>query len=214
MSYNGSVSVETIARTTKHMSSGEYRSFIKTLGAGTDYGANTDWYDEITRPGISHQHNLAFSGGSDHTTYNVSLNYRNSQGVAINTGFNQINGRVNLTHKVLKDKLVFNVEMSTTRKDADLGFSNAFEYAVVYNPTSPVYAQTPGQDLAGGGYFEVSATQYSNPVALLTQNTNEQALKRLNFGGSAEYEFLKGLKFLIRYARQSTSTYLSAYSPK
>lgn len=213
MDYNGSVSVESAARLTKHMTAAEYRTFIKTLGAGTDYGANTDWYKEITRPGISHQHNLSFSGGNEHTTYNASLNYRYAEGIGITTGFNQLNGRVNVRHKALNDKLVINVEMSSTRKQAALGFSNAFEYATIYNPTSPVFAQNPGQDLAGGGYFEVSATEYSNPVAVLKQNTNDQTLKRLNFSGSAEYEFIKGLKFLVRYAQQTSGTYLTAYSP-
>ena len=213
VSYNGSVSVESAARLTKHMSSEEYRAFIKTLGAGTDYGANTDWYKEVTRPGISHQHNLSFSGGNEHTTYNASLNYRNAQGIAINTGFNQLNGRLNMTHKALNDKLVFNTEISTTRKEAQLGYDQGFEYAAIYNPTSPVKAQNPTQDLAGGGYFEVSATEYSNPVAVLKQNTNNQTLKRLNFAGSVEYEIFKGLKFLTRYAQQSTSTYIAAYSP-
>ncbi len=163
------------------MSAAEYRTLIKNIGAGTDYGATTDWYDEITRPAISHQHNLSFSGGNEHTTYNASVNYRNSQGIAIETGFQQVNGRLNLTHKALNDKLVFNVEVSSTRKTAQLGFNNAFEYATIYNPTSPIYAQSPGQDLAGGGYFEVSATEYSNPVAVLKQNTNDQTLKKAQF---------------------------------
>ncbi|MEP7108264.1 MAG: SusC/RagA family TonB-linked outer membrane protein [Ferruginibacter sp.] len=213
VNYNGSVSIENGARYTKHMNSAQYRALIKSIGAGTDYGANTDWYDEITRTGISHQHNLAFSGGNNQTTYSASINYRNAQGIAINTGFDQLNGRLNLTHKALNEKLVFNVQVSTTRKNGDLGFGNAFEYATIYNPTSPVFAQNPGQDLAGGGYFEVSATEYSNPVAVLLQNSNEQTLKRLNFSGSAEYEIIKGLKILTRYAQQSTSTYLTAYSP-
>jgi len=213
VNYSGSVSVESAARLTKHMSAGEYRAFIKTLGAGTDYGANTDWYKEVTRPGISHQHNLSFSGGNEHTTYNASLNFRNTEGIAINTGFQQLNGRVNLTHKALNDKLVFNLEVASTRKQSLLGFDQGFEYAAIYNPTSPVKAQTPGQDLAGGGYFEVSATEYSNPVAVLRQNTNNQTLKRLNFAGSVEYEIFKGLKFLTRYAQQQTSTYISAYTP-
>jgi iron complex outermembrane receptor protein len=213
VTYNGSVSTESAARLTQHATAAEYRALIKTLGAGTDYGATTDWYKEITRTAISHQHNLSFSGGNEHTTYNASVNYRDAQGVAITTGLKQLNGRVNLTHKALNDRLVFNVEVSTTRKTAELGFSNAFEYATIYNPTSPVYAQNPGQDLAGGGYFEVSATEYSNPVAVLKQNTNHQQLSRLNFAGSAEYEIIKGLKFLTRYAQQQTSTYLSAYSP-
>ncbi len=213
VNYNGSVSVETAARLTKHMSSGEYRAFIKNLGAGVDYGANTDWYKEVTRPGITHQHNLSFSGGTEHTTYNASLNFRNVEGIAITTGFQQLNGRINLTHKALNDKLVFNLELASTRKHANLGYDQGFEYAAIYNPTSPVYAQTPGQDLAGGGYFEVSATEYSNPVAVLRQNTNIQDLKRLNYAGSVEYEIFKGLKFLTRYAQQATSTYLTAYTP-
>lgn len=213
VTYNGSVSAENAARLTPNMSAGEYRSFIKKLGAGTDYGANTDWYKEITRTGISHQHNLSFSGGNEHTTYNASINFRNAEGIAITTGFQQLNGRVNITHKALNDRLVFNIGVNTTRRVADLGFANAFEYATIYNPTSPVYAQKPEQDLAGGGYFEVSATEYSNPVAVLRQNSNHQELKRLNFGGSVEYEIIKGLKFLTRYAQQSTSTYLTAYSP-
>ena len=117
------------------------------MAKGIDYGANTDWYKEVTRPGVSHQHNLSFSGGNEHTTYNASLNFRNAEGIAINTGFQQLNGRFNLTHKALNDKLVFNVEVSATRKNANIGFDNAFEYAAIYNPTSPVYAQNPGQDL-------------------------------------------------------------------
>jgi iron complex outermembrane receptor protein len=213
VTYNGSVSTESAARLTPHMDATQYRATIKSLGAGVDYGANTDWYKEITRTAISHQHNLSFSGGNEHTTYNASVNFRDAQGIAITTGFQQLNGRLNLTHKALNDKLVFNVEVSTTRKTAELGFNNAFEYATIYNPTSPVYAQNPGQDLAGGGYFEVSATEYSNPVAVLKQNSNHQELKRLNFAGSAEYEIIKGLKFLTRYAQQQTSTYNSQYSP-
>lgn len=213
VTYNGSVSVEDGARYTKNMGASEYRTFIKALGAGTDYGANTDWYKEITRSAISHQHNLSFSGGNEHTTYNASVNYRNAQGIAITTGFQQMNGRLNLTHKALNDRLVFNIEVGSTNKNSDLGFSNAFEYATIYNPTSPVKAQNPGQDLAGGGYFEVSATEYSNPVAVLRQNSNHQELKRLNFAGSVEYEIFKGLKFLTRYAKQTTSTYITAYSP-
>jgi TonB-dependent starch-binding outer membrane protein SusC len=220
LNYSGSVSVETAARLTKHMSAAEFRSFIQpsgigadTVAKGNDYGANTDWYKEVTRPGISHQHNLSLSGGNDHTTYNASVNFRNAEGIAINTGFQQVNGRLNLTHKALNDKLVFNIGMAATRKKSDLGFDQGFEYAAIYNPTSPVYAKTPSQDLAGGGYFEVSATEYSNPVAVLKQNTNKSELKRLNLTGSAEYEIIKGLKFLLRYALQNTSTYVTAFTP-
>lgn len=213
INYNGSVTAETGQRFTQHMTSAEFRKLITGTGIGTDYGANTDWNDEITRTGISHTHNLSFSGGNEHTTYQASVNFRNVQGIAITTGFNQLNGRINLTHKALNDKLVFNIEFSSTRKSSDLGFAKAFQYATVYNPTSPILAQNPSQDLAGGGYFEVSNTEYSNPVAMLKQNSNHSDLKRSNFTGSVEYEIIKGLKFLTRYALQYSSNYLTAYTP-
>ncbi len=109
--------------------------------------------------------------------------------------------------------LYFNVEMSSTRKNSDMGFDRAFQYATIYNPTSPILAQNPAQDLAGGGYFEISNTEYSNPVAVLKQNTNEGELKRTNLSGSVEIEIIKNLKILTRYAQQYSAYNISAYSP-
>lgn len=214
VAYSGSVTAEKAARFTKHMTADEFRALLKNTGAGTDYGASTDWNKAITRTGITQDHNLSMSGGNQHTSYNVSLNYRSGEGVAITTGYNQLNGRLNLTHKALNDKLVFNVQMSTTHRNSQIGFANAFEYATIYNPTSPIHVPVgSANDLAGGGWFEVQATDYSNPVAMLVQNSNNVELKRQNLAASAEYEFLPGLKFLVRYAQQTTSSHTDKYSP-
>jgi len=214
VSYNGSVTAENAARFTKHMSSTEFRKLLQSSGAGTDYGANTDWDKAITRTGITQDHNLSLAGSNGHTSYDVSLNYRNGEGIAITTGYNQVNGRVNLTHKALNDRLVFNVQMSLTHRNADLGFANAFEYATIYNPTSPIHVPVGSiNDIAGGGWFEFSATDYSNPVALLVQNTNHSETKRQNVAASAEFEIIKGLKFLVRYAQQTTNVDSNKYSP-
>lgn len=213
VNYNGSVTAEDGARYTKHMTAQEYRDLGKSGVKINDFGATTDWYQQITRTGISHTHNLSFSGGTGKTTYNISGTFRNTEGIAITTGFQQFNGRAALTHKALNDKLVFNLELSTLRKKSSFGFDNAFEYAVIYNPTSPVYARNAAEDPAGGGYFEVSNTEYSNPVAVLRQNSNLGDLKRFNLAISAEYEIFKGLKFLTRYAQQTTSNYQQAYTP-
>ncbi|MDJ1480675.1 SusC/RagA family TonB-linked outer membrane protein [Cytophagaceae bacterium YF14B1] len=211
ISYNGLVQAESAARLTPHMSAAEFRA----LGKGTDYGSNTDWYKEITRTAISQTHNVSLSGGnSSGTSYNASVNYRNSQGVAITTGFEQLNGRLNLIQKALKDRLVLNLTLSMTRRKSELGFNEAFKYAAIYNPTSPVYSTDPLYDLTGGGYFEANFVDYSNPVAVLRQNTNERELKRFNFAASAEYEIVTGLKFLIRYAQQTASTYNQVYLPR
>lgn len=210
VSYNVSATAENAVKFTDHMTADEFIA----LGKGTNYGAKTDWNKEITRTAISHVHNLNFSGGNSGTVYSASLNYRKSEGVAITTGFQQINGRLNLTHKALNNKLVFNVDMSTTRRKSDFGFPDAFKYATIYNPTAPVYSKDPLYDLTGGGYYEANFVDYSNPVAMLRQNTNKGQLNRFNISASAEYEIIKGLKFLTRYAQQTSSFYGEMYSPR
>ena len=209
VSYNGAVTAESPVKFTEHMTAAEFRA----LGNGIDYGASTDWNEEITRTAYSQVHNLSISGGSQQTTYSASVNYRGSQGVAIRTGFKQINGRLNLSHKTINNKLALNLILNTTRRTSDRGFADAFKYATIYNPTAPIHSSDPLYDLAGGGYFEANLVDYSNPVAVLEQNTNEGELQRLNITASADYEILKGLKFLIRYAQQTSSFYNEQYSP-
>lgn len=207
--YNVAGTTETPARFTKHMDAAQF----KALGKGTDFGSSTDWNKEITRTAYSQVHNLGFSGGDDRTTYNASFNYRNNQGVAITTGFQQLNGRLNLSHKALNDKLVFNLNINTTSRNSQFGFSDAFKYATIFNPTAPVYSKDPLYDLTGGGYFESNFVDYSNPVAMLKQNTNEATNKKFNIGGTVSYEILKNLKFSTQFYKQTTSNYRSMYSP-
>jgi len=97
--------------------------------------ANTDWFKQIEQTGISEVHNLSMSGGTDKTSYRASINYRDVQGVEITTGNKQLNGRINITQKALNDKLTLDFNLGATEKDIQYGFSQAFRYATIYNPT-------------------------------------------------------------------------------
>lgn len=99
VSYNGSVATESIARTVDFMSADEY----KAVQGAVDLGSSTDWLEAVTRSGRNMVHNLSLSGGNQGTTYRASFNLRDAQGIAINSGFTQLNGRLNLTQKALKD---------------------------------------------------------------------------------------------------------------
>jgi len=48
--------------------------------ASNDFGGDTDWIDEVTRTGISHVHNLSYTGGGNGMTYRASVNYREEEG--------------------------------------------------------------------------------------------------------------------------------------
>ncbi|HEX5154207.1 MAG TPA: SusC/RagA family TonB-linked outer membrane protein [Parafilimonas sp.] len=208
VSYNGSVSAESPVKFTEHFSGPEY---VKAGGA--DLGSNTDWNDEITRTAISTIQNLSLSGGSGGTFYTGSVNYRNNPGVAIKTGFTQLNLHFGLTQRALKDKLVLTLDGNMTKRDADLGWNDAFKYATIFNPTAPVHSDNPTYNITGSGFFEQNFIDYANPVAVLEQNVNSRITKRSNINGSATYEIIHGLKASVRYAQENISNYNWAYLP-
>jgi len=209
IAYNGTTTAESPNKFTPHMDAAQYKA-----AGGADLKSNTDWNKAITRTAISQTHNLSLSGGGNGTSYTASVNYRDEQGVAIRTGFKQLNGHFGLTQKALKDKLVFTLDLSSTKRNAQIGWNDAFKYATIFNPTAPIHTKDPGGDLTGGGYFEQNFVDYANPVAILEQNTNSRVGKRNNFNGSATYEIIKGLKFSVRYAQENVGTYNWAYLPK
>ena len=54
--------------------------FLTTYGTAQDYPNyinNTDWVDEVTQFGVTHDHTLAISGGGDKAKFRVSLGYYN-----------------------------------------------------------------------------------------------------------------------------------------
>lgn len=209
VAYNGTVSAETPTKFTDHMSAAQY-----VAAGGNDYKSNTDWNKEITRTAVSHTHNLSLSGGGNGTSYTASVNYRNNPGVAIKTGFQQLNAHFGLTQKALKDKLVITIDATNTKRNSQFGWNDAFKYATVFNPTAPVHTTDPIYDKTGGGYFEQDFVDYANPVALLEQNSNNRVTKRNTLNASATYEIIPGVKFSTRYAQENSSAYNWVYLPK
>ena len=214
VSYNGSVTAEDPAKFTPNMNAKDYKA-----AGGNDLGASTDWNKAITRTALSHIHNLSFSGGNGNgTSYIASVNYRDVQGIAVTTGFNQINGHVGLAQRAMKDKFNFTLDVTATRRESKFGWDRAFQYATIFNPTAPLHTDDPpgsgGLNLTGSGYVEQNFVEYANPLAVLEQNTNKGTLKRMNINSTASYEIIRGLKFQLRYAQENTSNYRWAYLPK
>ncbi|MEY3039597.1 MAG: hypothetical protein RLZZ593_739, partial [Bacteroidota bacterium] len=124
---------------------------------GRDLGSKTDWIDEVTRQGQTKVHNIAVQGGAGDTNYRISTNYRDVEGILLNSGFEQFNTRLNFSTRTLNDKLKIDFTTSYTKRDQQNGFNEALRYATLYNPTAPVYgADAPYafNSATYGGYFE------------------------------------------------------------
>ena len=60
-----------------------------------DFGASTDWFEEVTRKNpISQYYNVAFSGGAKSLGYRASLSYQNDQGLLDKTSNNKLRAKM------------------------------------------------------------------------------------------------------------------------
>ncbi len=209
--YNASITSEQVAEFWNVASPAEFRNLRP---AEADQGGSTDWMDEVTDNAISHQHNLAMSGGLNGTTYRAAFNFRDVNGVGIGTGFDQINGRLNLTQKALDDRLTIGLNVSATQRKAQYGYGEAFRYAVTYNPTAPTtVAESDPLFDQFGGYFQSINFDYFNPLAIAEQNINEGIEKDLLVNLSGAYEIVDGLTAKVNYSLLQENDILGQYSP-
>jgi len=179
--YSSQLEVSSIANTVDNMSASEF-----VAAGGFDLGSNTDWISEVTRTGLTNVNNFAVSGGTDRTNYRISANIRNVEGILNNSGFDQLNARANLNTKILNDKVSVSFNTSYTNKESQFGFNEALRYAVLYNPTAPIYGvDSPFQFNSDqfGGYFETLGLFDSfNPVSIIEQNKNNGTTTEFNYG--------------------------------
>lgn len=71
---------------------------------------NSDIFD-VYETGVSHQHNLSASGGSEKITYYTSFNYLNNPGILENCGYERFSLRANIDSQI-KDWLKLGVNLS------------------------------------------------------------------------------------------------------
>jgi TonB-linked SusC/RagA family outer membrane protein len=211
--YNGLVTSTSVSKFQDILSPTQWRSLSGELGLGTDFGANTDWFEETTQRATEQSHNLALSGGTDKTKYRASFNYRDGDGVILNTGYTRYNGRLNLSQKAINDRLTVDLNIGATQNNAKYGFDEAFRYASIYNPTAPVKSTDPAYEIYDG-YFQQILFDYYNPVQILEQNINDGKDSRLNVALKAAFEIVEGLTVDAFYSFQNQTEQRGRYYDK
>lgn len=218
VNYSGYVAFDRIAKNLDMMSGDEYRAYIKDNGfsmePAEDYGVNTDWQKEVQRTGVSTNHNLTISGGTEKTIYNASMNYVKNQGVIKGTDMERLIGRAFVETKTLNDrlKLSFNVNASVTKQNDVPHMTDGksvYDAMNYYLPYSPVKKED-------GSWFENSTrSQYYNPVALIEENTDFTKTKRLQATGKASVQLLPELTYDVNLTYQNEQfLYNKYYSSK
>lgn len=184
--YDGYVSAASQASYLDVLNGAEYRQFVQQQVAAGALpqsrldglgSSDTDWERELGRTGITHNHNLSFSGGTRATRFRASLNYTNQQGIVRSSGFERIQGRLNGTHSTWEDRLRVDLNLTTSHVlDDFLPFENSggfeggvFQNMAIFNPTRPVTVRDPDTGL--DRFYEIGTGRLSvrNPVAIADQ---------------------------------------------
>lgn len=224
--YNGYVGVESPAKFLPFFTPDEYRAKLRELNldvAANDYGASTNWFKELSRNAVSHNHSLAVSGGTDKFSYRGSLVYLNQPGIMLNSAYDRLNGRLNIVQKALDDKL--EIQLLLSQQIANKNFVDQFAFLLAgrINPTIPVY-NDQGTYLQPGvaGFDEYNGKripggfEISNPLALLNQIDQLGREKQTLGNAKISFEPIPGLRFGVNgsisnnnwlYGRFRPSTY-------
>lgn len=212
LSYNGQFGTSSIANQINIMTASEFLA-----AGGNDLGSTTDWIDEVTQTGYSQVHNIAAVGGTDKVNYRVSANFRDTDGILINSGFNQFNARTKLTAKLLNDKLKIDFNSSLTQRDSEFGLNESLRYAVTYNPTAPVFgadAIFPFNSAQYGGFFETLGLFDSfNPASIANQSRNEGEANTLNYSMNFNYRLTDNLSANVSFSEQNIKSTRNQYHP-
>ncbi|UOB17851.1 SusC/RagA family TonB-linked outer membrane protein [Abyssalbus ytuae] len=216
--YNGYVTFSEIKDRMNFLNASELREKLAEgytfNGANVeDFGANTDWLDEITRKAVSTVHNILFRGGNKTTNLTASLNYRNNEGIFMKTDNKRYTARIDVNHNMFDDKLKSNFNIIASEQEFFTGGDGysfdpyVYRQALIRNPTEPVRNED-------GTWFERDIYFYDNPVGYLEETIGENRYRNLRFTGSLSYEIIDDLIIKGLYTRKGNYNIRGFYQTK
>ena len=200
LNFSTDYGISNLARPIEVFSADEYRVQVpKVGGVLEDLKANTDWQKEVMRTAYTQNHNLSFGGGADKLTYYASLGLQNQEGILKNNQLDRYTGRINVTQKLLNDRLNIDVNLNaTSTKNERPPIGAMIGGAITANPTYPAY------DTDGKPFKYASGT---NPLITLQLEKDITTINRTIGNISPSFTIIKGLVYKLNFGiDNSTST--------
>ncbi|MGN6490871.1 MAG: SusC/RagA family TonB-linked outer membrane protein [Agriterribacter sp.] len=158
-------------------------------------GKGTDWQNELFKNAPMQKHSLSMSGGGERTTYYMSGEYLDQDGIALGSGFKRYSFRVNLDNKP-REWITVGANLNFNQTDEVLTTSqeNVISNAIRLTPQIPV-KNIDGS--WGGGDINNGANQFApvNPIAIANMTTNNFVRRQFLGGLNLAINITKGLVF-------------------
>ena len=200
----------------------DYQNRVRVnTGSTTAYpqGAyDTDWQDEIYRPGSTQNYQVSFSGGTDKINFYASGTYYNQEGVVVNSGYEKFSFLSNIDAQ-MTDKLKLGMNLTGTRGvkngvptqsngSVTVGGDDVITLASRFPPDLGIYDSE--------GNFTTNfavGDPIDNPWAVATQRTNETIADDFRANMYLNYDILENLTFKSTFGFSTENITDGAYQP-
>lgn len=218
ISYSGNQGIQYAINNYKTANGSEYAALMNTVASNTgaaqpypnpsQYGKGTDWMDEISRTGLTKDHQISVSGGSEKMNYNLSLGYFEQEGIWNYTDYNRVTLRINNEYKLNnKIKVGHNFNISGSNSGQSL------TYRTVRSVLSGSPLITPKNQ--NGDWNPMQNNDLINPVAELELNKDANTNTKRFVGDIwGTYDILDGLQFKTSFGEDWNFTRFDQFLPK
>ncbi len=168
----------------------------------------TDWQDESFNTGGLYDLGFSVDGGGENSSYYISANYFNQDGILVGSGFERFNVRGNSQFNLgrLEISQSLGLTQTETQENEYFGFEAATAPILrLNNPDNLGGFEAPERDLTGFGGLNNFA------LASLEENLNTQ--RNLLGNISAAFEIVKGLKAKISLGAEYTNGFRETFRP-
>lgn len=177
----------------------------------------TNWMDEVFRNATLQDYNAAINGGSEKSNFYLSFNYRNAEGIVLNTKTKRYNFRINSEHQITPWlKVGENLSYSSTNGN---GANTSSDYtgallSAIYYPTNGTPYNADGSFAGLPGPFPGDYGDIINPVAELMRIDINNPVNVLVVNPYASIQLAKGLTFRSNLSITKSNARYKSFTPR
>lgn len=163
----------------------------------------TDWQDEIFgQTGTSLYHNIAFTGGTKTSKYNISITNNEEKEIMLGSGYSRTNLTANTTN-ILKEWLTIDLNTRFSNlngRGAGTSSGGRLAHVVQYRPINGFMDLV--DTMLDDGDYEAYASQSFNPVDQTNDDYRRENNLRFNIDGAATIKFSNNLSYRLDFGVQ------------
>ncbi|MBN1598150.1 MAG: TonB-dependent receptor [Bacteroidales bacterium] len=165
------------------------------------FTTDTDWQDLVFRDALIRNYNLSFSGGSDKTTYLISGDYLDQDGIVRRSYYEKLALRAKIDSRV-NNWLTVGSSIIASYEDRRGVLEGHMDNGAINSALRMLPIEEPFNP--DGSYFDSPHNNVKNPEAILDNANSDNVRRRLFTKFYGEVEIIKGLKFKSRVGLEYT----------